>query len=181
MRARLWAVGLAAAVVGAALTISAAGRWEIVDQAAPPATGTWQESGDWTADTRNGWRDDDRTPRLQLNLRTAGGSDRWGFGVRVTDLQGLPDAALDGSAADVRFTLAREAGTFAFTGSFTDQRGAGRYTFTPNAGLRHGDGRPRLPVADPPGRREAGRARREHGVREGLAQRRPDVARRSTS
>ena len=54
--------------------------------------------------------------------------------MRVTDLQGLPDAALDGSAADVRFTLAREAGTFAFTGSFTDHRGTGRYTFSPNPG-----------------------------------------------
>ena len=120
-------------------------------------------------------------PALQLNLRTADGSDRWGFGARITDLQGLPDAALDGSAADVRFTLAREAGSFAFTGSFTDRRGSGRYTFTPNpayttamagAGLR-------LPVAR--GRHEAGRARREHGVREGHPQRRPDLARHSTS
>ena len=131
MRAGLSTLGLAAAVVGA-LTLSAAELRGFSDQSQPAAGAAWTQPGDWTADTRNGWRDDDRTPRLQLNLRAADGADRWGFGVRVTDLQGLPDAALDGSAADVRFTLAREAGSFAFTGSFAEHRGAGRFTFTPN-------------------------------------------------
>jgi hypothetical protein len=101
-------------------------------QAAAPAAG-WQESGDWTANARNGWRDDDRVPRIRLNLRTSDGQDRWGFGVRVTDLAGLPGAALDGDVASVRFTLPREAGTFTFTGSTSDGRGGGRYTFAPSA------------------------------------------------
>ena len=147
MRAGLWTLGLAAAVVGTTLTVPAAELGGFSEQSQPAAGAAWTESGDWTADTRNGWRDDDRTPRLQLNLRTADGADRWGFGVRVTDLQGLPDAALDGSAADVRFTLAREAGSFAFTGSFTEHRGAGRFTFTPNPAYSTRDGRPGLPDA----------------------------------
>ena len=138
MRGRTWTLGLAAAVMGAVATVPARGLLAGADvdalaQAAQPAAGSWQESGDWTANARNRWRDDDRTPRIQLNLRTANGADRWGFGVRVTDLAGLPDAALDGDAADVRFTMPREAGTFTFTGSFIDGRGTGRYTFSPSA------------------------------------------------
>ena len=175
MRRGFWALGLAVAVIGAG-AISAAEHGGAADQA-QPATGAWTVSGDWTADTRNGWHDDDRTHPIQLNLRTADGSDRWGFGARITDLQGFPDAALDGSAADVRFTLAREAGSFAFTGSFADRRGSGRYSFTPNpayttamAGLGYAS------LSREDVIRLAG-ARREHGVREGHPQRRPDLAR----
>ena len=44
--------------------------------------------GEWTADTRNTWRDDDGEPRVQFNLRTGAGDSRWGFGVRLRDLTG---------------------------------------------------------------------------------------------
>jgi hypothetical protein len=134
MRGRIWTVGLAMAVVGTVLSTAARGRLdaELFEIGQAPAAVS-QDAGEWTADTRNVWRDDDRAPRLQLNLRTDAGSDRWGFGVRISDLQGLPDAAVAGSAANVRFTMVREAGTFTFTGSFADRRGAGRYTFTPDA------------------------------------------------
>ena len=39
--------------------------------------------GEWTADTRNTWTDNDGEPRIQFNLRTAAGDSRWGFGVRL--------------------------------------------------------------------------------------------------
>ena len=50
--------------------------------------------GEWTADTRSTWRDDDGEPRVQFNLRTGAGDSRWGFGVRLRDLAGLPSAAI---------------------------------------------------------------------------------------
>lgn len=133
MRARIWMVGLT--VTAAALGTSARAALLLT---APGETGSLlqqdgQESGTWTADGRSNWRDDDGRPRLQLNLRSGDGSDRWGFGVRVAELQGLPPAARDGSAANVEFRLVREAGTVTFSGSFDDGRGAGRYAFAPSA------------------------------------------------
>jgi hypothetical protein len=88
--------------------------------------------GEWTADTRSTWRGDDGEPRVQFNLRTGAGDSRWGFGVRLRDLAGLPTAAVANMANDVQFTLTREAGTFRFTGSFDQGRGSGTYTFTPD-------------------------------------------------
>src|SRR5690349_8980286 len=85
--------------------------------------------GEWTADTRNTWRDNDGEPRVQFNLRTVAGDSRWGFGVRLRDLVGLPPAAVANMANDVQFTWTREAGTFRFTGSFDSGRGSGTYTF----------------------------------------------------
>ena len=88
--------------------------------------------GEWTADTRNTWRGDDGEPRVQFNLRTGAGDSRWGFGVRLRDLAGLPRAAVANMANDVQFTWTREAGTFRFNGSFDQGRGSGTYTFTPD-------------------------------------------------
>ena len=81
--------------------------------------------GEWTADTRNTWRDNDNEPRIQFNLRTSAGDSRWGFGVRMRDLAGLPPAAFSSIANDVQFSWTREAGTFRFNGSFDDGRGSG--------------------------------------------------------
>lgn len=86
--------------------------------------------GDWTSDSRYTWRDDDGEPRIQFNLRSSLGDNRWGFGVRIRDLQGLPPAAVTSSVDNVQFTWPREAGTFRFNGSFDSGRGAGTYTFT---------------------------------------------------
>src|SRR5687768_9064526 len=88
--------------------------------------------GEWTADTRNTWTDNDGEPRIQFNLRTAAGDSRWGFGVRLRELSGLPTAAVANMANDVQFTWTREAGMFRFTGSFDMGRGSGTYTFTPD-------------------------------------------------
>jgi hypothetical protein len=86
--------------------------------------------GEWTADTRNTWQDADGEPRVQFNLRTNAGDSRWGFGVRIRDLSGLPAAAIANMADNVQFTWTREAGTFRFTGSFDQGRGSGTYAFT---------------------------------------------------
>jgi hypothetical protein len=69
---------------------------------------------------------------VQFNLRTAAGDSRWGFGVRIRDLDGLPSAAISNVANDVQFTWTREAGTFRFGGSFDQGRGSGTYAFTPD-------------------------------------------------
>jgi len=98
----------------------------LVFQSAPSAA----SRGEWTADTRNTWRGDDGEPRVQFNLRTSAGDSRWGFGVRLRDLAGLPTAAVANMANDVQFTWTREAGAFRFTGSFDQGRGSGTYTFT---------------------------------------------------
>src|SRR5687768_11759642 len=88
--------------------------------------------GEWTADTRNTWTDNDGEPRVQFNLRTSAGDSRWGFGVRLRELAGLPPAAVANMANDVQFSWTREAGTFRFIGSFDSGRGSGTYTFTPD-------------------------------------------------
>ena len=88
--------------------------------------------GDWTADTRNTWRDDDGEPRVQINLRSSAGDSRWGFGVRLRDLAGLPASALARCCQQRPVHWTREAGTFRFSGSFDQGRGSGTYTFTPD-------------------------------------------------
>ena len=88
--------------------------------------------GEWTADTYQTWRDADGEQRVQFNLHTGGGDSRWGFGVRLRDLAGFPQAAVSGVAADVQFSWTREAGVFRFTGSFDNGRGRGSYAFEPS-------------------------------------------------
>ena len=46
---------------------------------------------------------DDGEPRVQFNLHTGAGDSRWGFGVRLRDLAGLPSAAVDEMANDIQF------------------------------------------------------------------------------
>jgi hypothetical protein len=86
--------------------------------------------GDWSADTRQWWSDDGER-RIQLNMRTDDDSN-WGTGVRIAELDGLPAAASDGLATDVRFSWTREAGLFRFQGSFDRGRGNGTFTFSAN-------------------------------------------------
>ena len=69
---------------------------------------------------------------MQFNLRSNAGDNRWGFGVRLRDLAGLPSSALSNTADSIQFTLVREAGVFRFSGSFDQGRGHGTYTFTPD-------------------------------------------------
>ena len=133
------APGLGAAVIprpSNARSSLEAGGWSRSELSAPSAALGFQSApsaayrGEWTADTRNTWRGDDGEPRVQFNLRTGAGDSRWGFGVRLRDLAGLPPAAVANMANDVQFTWTREAGTFRFNGSFDQGRGSGTYTFT---------------------------------------------------
>ena len=89
--------------------------------------------GTWTSDARSDWSDRAGERRWQVNLRSESGDDHWGFGIDPAELQGMPAAAVDGTASDVRFSWTREAGTFRFTGSFDRGRGSGRYVFVPDA------------------------------------------------
>ena len=97
-----------------------------------PATGRQAEPaavtarGEWTADLRQSWSNDGE-PHVQLSLRA--GDENWGFGLRPSELDGLPPAAQSGVASDVRFTLTREAGVFRMQGSFDRGRGNGTFTF----------------------------------------------------
>ena len=88
--------------------------------------------GDWSADSRTTWRDDDGEPRVQINLRSNAGDSCWGFGVNLRDLVGLPSSALANVADNVQFSWTRQSGSFRFTGSFDQGRGNGTYAFTPD-------------------------------------------------
>jgi hypothetical protein len=116
-------VPLTAAVVPA---LAPAGRGVVVQPASAPTMGTW------TSEARTGWSDNAGEARWQFNLRTDQGDNNWGFGLRPSEVQGLPAAAFEGTASDVQFTWTREAGTFRFTGSFDGGRGSGRYQFAPS-------------------------------------------------
>ena len=107
--------------------LTASVAWSALIQAQPA---TYR--GDWTADSRNTWRDDDGEPRVQFNLRGNAGDSRWGFGVKLHDLAGLPSSALSSTVNNIQFSWTREAGTFRFTGSFDQGRGTGTYTFSPD-------------------------------------------------
>ena len=140
-----------AALILAVLSLQAAGAAELpVGVAAPgvlavsgsvgQAAQSVGYAGDWSADSRQTWRGDDGEPRVQFNLRGRAGDSRWGFGVRLRDLAGLPPSALASAADNIQFAWTREAGTFRFSGSFDDGRGSGTYTFTANPAFVAGMG-----------------------------------------
>lgn len=124
MRAWLWT-----AAVGLSVAAGMATPGAMQDRA---ASGSGRFAGRWTADLRSGWKGGDG-PRVQLSLRSADGDERFGFGVRLAELDGLPAAARDGAVSSVTFRLVREAGTFTLRGAFDDGRGAGDYAFEPEA------------------------------------------------
>lgn len=103
--------------IAALLTLALAG-----DAAAQDMRGTWfaREAHDPQA-----------PPRIHLELRTHGSN--WGLDVPVSELEGF--AAGGGAGGAARFRLRREAGTFAFNGTFSDGEGVGSYTFTPDPGF----------------------------------------------
>src|SRR5262245_56670424 len=116
-RSSMTAVFLVTTLV-ALLGLSVDGRQ--ADQAAVTAR------GEWTADMRQWWSDNGE-PHVQLSLRT--NDEHWGFGLRPSEFEGLPAAAMSGVASDVRIILTREAGVFRLQGSFDRGRGEGTFTF----------------------------------------------------
>ena len=91
--------------------------------------------GVWTARASR-WTVDDKGPTtlLQLSLRPRSGGGDWtvSFPVPVDELRGLGAAQTEASRSETGFTLVRDAGTFAFDGSFVSGEGAGHFTFTPS-------------------------------------------------
>ncbi|MEP6704665.1 MAG: hypothetical protein ABJB34_07660, partial [Acidobacteriota bacterium] len=92
-------------------------------------------TGDWKADTKS--EDSDNVQispdkiSMSFEIRTEkGGMNRHGSIFSYSDFQGLSrDQVQNGR---VSFSLVREAGTIQCEGSFTNGKGAGTFTFTPN-------------------------------------------------
>lgn len=88
-------------------------------------------NGEWTAQVSA----KDPT-RIQVNFsrRTEkGGFNQSGDSMKRSELDGLPADLMAAVRTDVNFRLAREAGTLSCEGFFQGGRGAGLWTFTPNA------------------------------------------------
>jgi hypothetical protein len=87
--------------------------------------------GEWTAhlSSKDG-------SKIQLNFvrrSEKGGYNQMGNTMKLSELQGLSGEVASAARTDVRFSLAREAGTIQMEGYFQGGRGAGLWTFTPNA------------------------------------------------
>lgn len=87
-------------------------------QTTPRGAGTWEVSPS-------------KSPGLvHLQMREDGSSS--GTTVPLSGLEGLSEAQMSGSGTAVRFAVRRDAGTFAFEGTFRSGVGGGTYTFAPN-------------------------------------------------
>ena len=111
------------------LILAASFVW--VNTPLPEQTPPPQADGTWHIRLRDNWtrKDGERWINLQLHQ---GDRRQMGMGVRQSDLQGLAGVDENFTARDVRFSLRRDAGTFDFTGSFTNGLGAGMFSFSQN-------------------------------------------------
>lgn len=119
----------AAVLAGFAFIIIVFGNIVIVAQST--VTGTW------TADTREKLdrEGNKRDSEIQINFerKRDRGRSMHGQGYKFSELRGLTrENTQNGS---VRFSLVREAGTFECDGTFTDGKGFGSFTFTPDQGF----------------------------------------------
>lgn len=90
-------------------------------------------TGEWKADARPDKAGREGKIQLNLSRKTDGEhKNQFGSGFDYSELQGLTrEQAQNGR---VSFRLVREAGTINFEGSFTDGKGSGTFTFTPDSG-----------------------------------------------
>ena len=103
-----------------AFIVIVVGSYVIVAQS--PITGTW------TANTRE---DKDGKIHISFERRSEkGGRNQMGQSYEYSELQGL--SASQTQNGRVSFRLVREAGTIDCEGSFTEGKGSGTFTFTPN-------------------------------------------------
>jgi hypothetical protein len=83
--------------------------------------------GTWTAELA-----DDQSGKLQFHMTCSQDGGSMGHPLNLTELRGLDPAAIHGKHVPVKFTLAREAGSLQFEGTFNEGAGYGEFTFTPN-------------------------------------------------
>ena len=100
---------------------------------APAAVITGQSrapiTGDWRIEFTR--KDPDE---VQLNM-TRGRQNNWGNGIKISEIEGLSRDYATTPASNVTLRIAREAGTFELTGSFSNGKGSGHFTLTPNDGF----------------------------------------------
>lgn len=132
----------------ACLIVITVGSYVIVAQST--ITGTWKAStekskkaqvkdksdGDYE-DHEFNWNDGKSDIQITFSYSTEkGGSNNQGTGYSFDDLRGISSAQIEGTSRGVNFTIQREAGTIACTGSFENGKGSGTFVFTPNASFR---------------------------------------------
>ena len=84
--------------------------------------------GAWTAT-----RHDKKPDTFYMNI-TRGSINNMGTSVKIAAFTGLTAAQIDAAAmTPVQFEMRREAGNIVFEGTFRNGKGAGQFTFTPNA------------------------------------------------
>ena len=100
---------------------------------APAAVTTGQSrapiTGEWRIEFTR--KDPDE---VQLNM-TRGRQNNWGNGIKISEVQGLWRDYATTPASNVTLRIVRDAGTFELTGSFSNGKGSGQFTLTPNDGF----------------------------------------------
>jgi len=88
-------------------------------------------TGEWTADTRSEKSEKADKIHLSFKRETQWGKNQNGQSYSYDDLRGLTKQQAEGGGA-VAFSLVREAGTVECQGSFSNGKGSGTFTFTPD-------------------------------------------------
>ena len=121
---------LIAVVAGTAALVSAV---VAVRSAGGASAGDAALTGTWTAEPATGKAAAAPGPLVQLSLsrrRGTNGSSQHSNPVALAELRGLTADQMSADASSVSFTLERDAGRFAFDGTFRRGEGAGHFTFT---------------------------------------------------
>ena len=100
---------------------------------APAAVTTGQSRASITGEWRIEFTRKD-PDEVQLNM-TRGRQNNWGNGIKISEVQGLSRDYATTAAANVTLRIVRDAGTFELAGSFSNGKGEGHFTLTPNDGF----------------------------------------------
>ena len=129
---------------------------ELVRQASPPAkpgkarsvSNRAEGSGGIQQSTFRGTWEIRQSPKTgTVHLRLTEGDWNSGFSIPIDRLEGISSTQLAGASGPVKFSLRRDAGTFAFEGTARDGVAGGVFYFNPNTGYgpeleKRGYGRP---------------------------------------
>src|SRR5262245_49604456 len=78
--------------------------------------------GDWNARLKG--------TKLRVEITTK--NSQWSFELPLTKFQGISSVDLNSNISDVKYDLARDSGTFHFSGFFKQAKGMGDVSFDPN-------------------------------------------------